>query len=321
MPLDVPLPYRVSRRQFCALGVGAVAAHKVSGRAFVRAATQPEVNPNFRLNYIVSAAMYGMAPLASVLGEVKKSGAYTIDVWPKPHGNHREQIDQLGFVRAEELFKEHGVSLGVSTRYDLGPGQLSDEIATLSRFGGKVLVTGAKRPQGDTVKEQVHNFVESMKKDAEFAAKHGVTIGIENHAKTAINSPDSIRYFSELINFPNFGLAMAPYHLPQEPQEIASLITDIGEKVVFFQAWEYGKGCMEKMPKEQELMQMPGRGGLDFKPIIGALKKINYRGWTEIFMHPTTRGIAILDTNEQVTAEINRSRDYLEHCLTAVAST
>ncbi|MCI0335125.1 MAG: sugar phosphate isomerase/epimerase [Planctomycetes bacterium] len=299
---------------------GAFAASALSGPRFARAAAPNGDDARFRFNYIVSAAMYGTAPLASVLDEVKKAGADTVDIWPKPHGDHREQMDQLGLDQAEALLKERGIRLGAITRYDLGPGQLSSEIDVLHRFGGKLIVTGAKRPQGSTVKEQVRNFVESMKKDVEIAANHGITIGIENHARTALTTPDSLRYFAELIDFPNFGLAMAPYHLPQDPLAIASLITDLDEKLVFFQAWEYGKGCMEKLPKDQELMQMPGRGNLDFEPIVAALEKINYQGWTEIFMHPTPRGIAIHETNDKVTAEINRSRDYLERCLAAVAS-
>ena len=66
------------------------------------------------------------------------------------------------------------------------------------------------------------------------------------------------------------------------------------------------------MPKNLELLQMPGRGDLDFGPIVSALKKIRYAGYTEIFMHPTPRGIPILPSATQVTEEINRGRDYLE---------
>ena len=35
-------------------------------------------------------------------------------------------------------------------------------------------------------------------------------------------------------------------------------------------------------------------------------------------MHPVPRGIPILDTAEEVTAEINRARRYLESCLASV---
>ena len=27
-------------------------------------------------------------------------------------------------------------------------------------------------------------------------------------------------------------------------------------------------GCMKKLPKKQEMLQMPGRGPLDFRPIV-----------------------------------------------------
>jgi sugar phosphate isomerase/epimerase len=74
-------------------------------------------------------------------------------------------------------------------------------------------------------------------------------------------------------------------------------------------------GCMKKLPKEQELLQMPGRGPLDFTPLLRALKQMNYQGFTEIFMHPVPRGIPILETTVAVTAEINRAKAYLEECL------
>ena len=82
-----------------------------------------------------------------------------------------------------------------------------------------------------------------------------------------------------------------------------------------FYAWQHGMGCHQKLPKEQELLQLPGRGELNFGPLLSALKRINYTGWTEIFMHPVPRGIPILETAAAVTAEINRSRTYLEKLL------
>ena len=57
---------------------------------------------------------------------------------------------------------------------------------------------------------------------------------------------------------------------------------------------------------------MPGRGQLNFKPLIAALEEVDYRGWVEIFMHPFPRGIPILETTAEVTEEINRARAYLQ---------
>jgi sugar phosphate isomerase/epimerase len=110
------------------------------------------------------------------------------------------------------------------------------------------------------------------------------------------------------------GIALAPYHLPQEPLELARLIEDLGPRLVHFYAWQHGRGCHRPMLKVEELEQMPGRGPLDFRPLLAALQKIGYQGWTEIFMHPTPRGIPILETIAEVTSEINRAGAYLEKC-------
>ena len=63
------------------------------------------------------------------------------------------------------------------------------------------------------------------------------------------------------------------------------------------------------------MLQLPHRGPLNWRPVVAALKKINYAGRTEVFMHPTPRGIPIRETIAEVTAEINAAREYLEECL------
>ena len=157
-----------------------------------------------------------------------------------------------------------------------------------------------------------------MKPHIAAAEKHGITISIENHGSALIESPDSMRWLIELTDSPHLGIALAPYHLPDDAQLVAQLIEDLGQGLALFYAWQHGMGCHEKLPKGQELMQMPGRGSLDFAPILSALKKINYTGWTEIFMHPVPRGIPILDSTADVTDEINRARHYLDELAQSV---
>jgi sugar phosphate isomerase/epimerase len=77
-------------------------------------------------------------------------------------------------------------------------------------------------------------------------------------------------------------------------------------------------GCMKPMPKEEELQQMPGRGKLDWRPLLAALKEIRFTGPTEIFMHPTPRGIPILPTAAETTAEILRAKTFLDPIAAAV---
>ena len=77
-------------------------------------------------------------------------------------------------------------------------------------------------------------------------------------------------------------------------------------------------GSKDPLPKAQEMKQLPGYGELDFQPMVAALKNIGYGRRTSIFMHPVPRGIPILPTAAEVTAAVNRSREYLDACLAAV---
>ncbi|MCX6909100.1 MAG: sugar phosphate isomerase/epimerase, partial [Verrucomicrobia bacterium] len=211
--------------------------------------------------------------------------------------------------------------LAVSTRYDLGPFKLQDEMAIVKKFGGSVIVTGGVGPVGligGELKKAVQEFVEKLKPHLAKAAESGISIAIENHGKNLIDSPDSLRWLVEFGKDLPLGVELAPYHLPQEPALIASLIKDLGNRIKVFCAWQHGNGCMKPMPKDEELLQMPGRGPLDFTPILAALKAVGYAGFTEIFMHPTPRGIPILPTAAETTAEINRARKYLEDRLATI---
>ena len=168
------------------------------------------------------------------------------------------------------------------------------------------------------LKAEVKNFAELMKPHLEAAEAAGVTIAIENHSSNLINTPDSLKWLAELVPSPHLGIALAPYHLESlgvDAAGHAALIKTLGNRIAMFYAWQHGMGCSKKLPKEQELLQMPGRGKLDFTPILGALKAIRFTGVTSIFMHPVPRGIPILDTAAQCTTEINRARSYLEKCL------
>ena len=269
----------------------------------------------FRLRYILASSLYGRLPLEEILPQVRKAGAEQIDLWPEVHANQREQMEAMGHDRFAALLEKHGVRLGMTTRYDLGPFRLAEELRVLHRFGARLVVTGSrggKFPPGKGLKEAVEAFVKEMAPQAAAAERLGITIGIENHTHALVASEDSIRWFAEAARWPSLGIALAPYHLPQDAGRLAALVENLGPKLVHFYAWQYGKGCFQKLPKAEELLQLPGRGPLDFGPMIAALHRIGYTGWTEVFMHPVPRGISILPTAGEVTAEVNRARAYLD---------
>ncbi len=306
-----------NRRQFNASIVGASTSLAIP--TFVTAKDSASDNNEFAFRYIVGSSMYGYTDVAEVMAEVPKTNATAIDIWPKVHGNQREQLDELGEEKFAALLKQHDITLGCITQYKLGPFGIQNEMRLAKRFGCPTIVCGGKGPvglKGSELKAAVAKFVEQMKPHLAVAEETGVTIAIENHANNLIDSPDSLKWLVELRSSEHLSVALAPYHLPQDEKLIRDLIRQLGDPgIAMFYAWQHGMGCSKKLPKEQELLQMPGRGDLDFVPLIAALRDIDYQGWTEIFMHPVPRGIPILESTDAVTKEINRSRTYLAECM------
>lgn len=296
----------LNRRQFLGTTAGLVAAGAT-------AALAADSN-KYQFKWALASCMYGKLPLAEILPEVKKTGSEVLDIWPMPHGNQREQVEEMGHDAFAELLDQHAVRLGVLTHYRLGPFRLSEDAAFAKRFGVKLMITGGSGPKnlkGKELKAAVKEFVKKLEPQLKTAEEHGYAIGIENHANNLIDSPDSVRWLAEFSPSPSLGIALAPYHLPQDPEQLGKLIEDLGDRLLHFYAWEHGHGCMTKLPKEEELLQLPARGELEFGRIVAALNAIQFAGWTEIFMHPVPRGIPILPTASEVTAEINRNRRFL----------
>lgn len=290
----------LNRRDFCQ-SIAASTAAAILCRPAVSADDAP-----FELNYMLASSMYGRLPLAEILPEVSRTGAKSIDIWREGHANQREQIAELGLDRFAAMLQQHDLSLACTTIWSK---PFAEECRFVQKLGGKLLVTGFI-PEKDTEK-----FIEQLKPQLAVAEETGVTVCIENHG----GGFDAIRRFadqSEKIS--HLKVALAPYHLPQDAEEIAKVIRDIGPQIGLFYAWQHGKGAMGQQPKEDELLQLPGRGPLDFTPMLAALKEVKYAGPTEIFMHPFPRGIPILPTAKEVTAEINRAREYLSKCLRAI---
>jgi len=298
------------RRQFLR-SLAVAAAAPVIGRA---ASREP-----FRLRYVLASALYGEMPLDVILPEVAKAGCESIDIWCRVHGNQREQITEMGDAAFKALLAQHRVKLGVSTRYPLGPTGLGDEMKWMKSFGGGIIVTGSGGPRGlpvSELKEAMRGFIERMKPHAAAAEANNVTIAIENHSSSLLQHPDSLRYFAEFNRSAHLGVALAPHHLHPWIEQLPALIRDLGAKQIPFMYFqEHSAGISKKASKEIELQQLPGfGGGLDYRPVIKALADIRYTGLVEIFMHPTPRGIPILPTAAEITAAVNRSRDYIERC-------
>jgi len=277
----------------------------------------------FAISYVLSSALYGDMKLEAILPEVERSGSIGLDIWGKPHGTQREEVNEMGVEAFAALLAKHGAKLTVSTRYPLGPFGLQPEMPFLKELGGSLLVCGATKPaqpEGEEAKKAVADFLEKMKPHADAAGQHVLVIAVENHSGNLLYHPDSLRYWAELNDHPALGVAFAPHHLHAFIPEIPGLIRDLGdEQLPFIYFQEYGIGSKKTVAKEIELEQLPGRGTLDYRPLVSALREIAFSGVAEIFMHPTPRGVPMLEEATAITDTINESRAYIDRCLAETA--
>lgn len=308
-----------TRRRFLGSVTAAAVATGRSHISRVAGAAEAAVD-RWQPKWILASALYGTFPLAEILPEGAKTGAGMIDLWPKPHGTQREEVDALGADTVREMLAAADVKLGGIACYMLGPFNLAGEFAVARRLGAQspVLVTMAPHDggaAGDGLTAAIKTFLAKLEPSIAAAEATGGVIAIENHSHSLLQTPDAIRRFAELATHPRVGIALAPHHLPQDAELIASLARDLGPKLQFVYAQQHGKGAKEKLPKEEELLQIPGRGPLDFGPLMRALAGMRFAGPIEIFMHPVPRGVPILDSIEAITAEVNRARACLERMI------
>lgn len=306
-----------SRREFLATAT-VVLAGGAAARQSVAAHAEP-----WRPRYALASALYGGFSLAEILPEVGKTGAAMIDLWPRPHGSQREEVDALGEEKVRKMLADHGVRLGGIACYKTGAFNLAGEFALAQRLGGEGTVLVATAPGDGSVTEgelvpAIRSFLEKLKPSIAAARATGGVIAIENHSKSLLQTPGGIRAFAGAVEEECVGVALAPHHLPQDPELVAGLAADLGPRLKFVYAQQHGRGSQEKCPPEEALLQLPGRGPLDFGPLMQQLATMRFVGPVEIFMHPTPRGIPILPSVAEITAEVSSARRYLDGLISAV---
>ena len=212
----------INRRQFAAQLAAAAASSTAIGSPHSEAQDRP-----FRLRYLLASSMYGSTDVARIMRQVRLTGATALDIWPRVHGNQREQLEEMGAAKFAELLRQHDVRLGCITQFPLGPFRLLEEMRLAKQLGCHVIVTGAVGPKGlkgDELKAAVRKFAEQMKPHLETAQASDVTIAIENHGNSLIESPDSLKWLIELRSCKHLAGAFAPYHLPPREAVLQELV-------------------------------------------------------------------------------------------------
>ena len=310
-----------SRRDFVRLTAGAAALLAAPSTVSLAAAEPPR--GAFRLRYVLSTNQYGTLPIADIVPQVKPAGCVGLDVWAGRWGNQREQIDALGHERFGALLRQHGVTVSCYTCMDTGFLKCEPHLRAMRAFGGDMIVAGfpnvpgGKDLRGAALRTAIRTSLERLKPIVGVAGELGVKLAIENHLNGLLETPDGVRVLAEEIREPHVGISFAPFHLPQDAAMLGQLVDDVAGRILYYYAWQFGDGSGDLAPSKQK-RQLPGVGPLDFKPMLAALKRHRFGGYTSIFMHPTPRGSPLHSTVKEVTTELNKARAFLDHELARV---
>lgn len=277
----------------------------------------------FRLRYVLSTNQYGALPIADIVPQVRDAGCEGLDLWAGRWGNQREQVDFMGHEKFAAILEKHGAKVACYSCMDPGFQKCEPHMRAMVKFGGNMIVAGfpnvpgGKELRGDALRSAIRGSLEKLKPIIGVAGELGVKLAIENHLNGLLETPDGCRVLAEEAREKHVGIALAPFHLPPDAQLLGKLTEDIGAKIFYYYAWQYGDGSGDLAPSKQK-WQLPGIGPLDFKPMLAALKRSRFDGWTSIFMHSSPRGAPLHSTVKEVTAELNKARAFLDRELAAV---
>ena len=292
-------------------------------RGDLAAAALAPTKTSFRLKYVLSTNQYGTLPIADIVPQVQPAGCEGLDLWAGRWGNQREQVEALGHEKFASILKANKATVSCYTCMDPGFIKCEPHMRAMVKFGGNMIVAGfpgggpgAKDLRGDALKNAIRASAEKLKPIIAVAGELGVKLAIENHLNGLLEPPESMNLLVDVIQEKHVGVAFAPFHLPQDAALLGRLVGDLGERLFYFYAWQYGDGSGDIAPSKQK-RQLPGIGPLDFKPMLAALKRNKFDGWTSIFMHPTPRGSPLHSTPKEVTAELNKARAFLDRELAA----
>jgi sugar phosphate isomerase/epimerase len=138
--------------------------------------------------------------------------------------------------------------------------------------GAKIIVFGSSGsrtiPEGFDRTKAKEQFIALCKMLAPIAAKHNITLAIENLNQSETNFINKLKESAEIVeavNHPNLKLMCDIYHALKE--------NDLASELVRYKGHLVHCHIAEKQDRTA-----PGVMGDDFKPYFNALKKIKYKG-------------------------------------------
>lgn len=161
---------------------------------------------------------------------------------------------------------------------------LCELVKFTSDIGGRFLVFGSpqqRKVMDGVTKEQAWNFAkETFSECSRFAEDYGAIICVEplaRHLTNFINTAEEAIRLIEEVSHPNLRLVLDVSSMADEEKPMDEIIRSGKDHLAHFHANDANK-------------LGPGFGGVDYKPIVKALKEINYGGFVSVEVFDFTPG-------------------------------
>jgi D-psicose/D-tagatose/L-ribulose 3-epimerase len=198
-----------------------------------------------------------------------------------------EEVGQFDVKRAGELAREHGLEVSVCAVIGPGrdlllPGEAERGVAYLrscievAQQLGSPTVAGpfysavgrCWRSSAADRERDVEQVARTLRSLGEYAADHGVVLGVEtlNRFETSfLNTTAQALELIGRIDHPAVGVALDLFHLGIEEKNVGDALRAAGPRLVHLQVAENDRGT-------------PGTGSLPWDDVAMALHEIGYRG-------------------------------------------
>jgi D-psicose/D-tagatose/L-ribulose 3-epimerase len=198
-----------------------------------------------------------------------------------------EEVGQFDVKRAGELAREHGLAVSVCAVIGPGrdlllPGEAERGVAYLrscievAQQLGSPTVAGpfysavgrCWRSSAAERERDVDQIARTLRSLGEYAAEHGVVLGVEtlNRFETSfLNTTAQALELIGRVDHPAVGVALDLFHLGIEEKHVGDALRAAGPRLVHLQVAENDRGT-------------PGTGSLPWNDVAKALHEIGYRG-------------------------------------------
>ncbi len=229
--------------------------------------------------YFGSSVAFATLPFAGACRALADCGFDEVDIWSTSNWCEHLPPDQpaLDIAAVQAMLTANRLHCQAISVYGNPWDICAARLEQLAALGGTALVRGAERGI------DVATFAERLRPVADRARDLGVTLAIENHLDTCIDTTASMIELVERIDHPGLGIALAPIHIYRLNEDVAAAIRALGNRIALFYAWDWGPTAETNWKDPHE--QIPGRGKIDFPPIFRALHDIGYPRKLCLFAH------------------------------------